>query len=41
MIMLFVSEINAFIYGSPDTEPFIAMSNEHERIRVNLNMSFY
>ena len=38
---LMFSEVNAFLFGVPDTEPFISKSDTHERIRVNLNMSFY
>jgi hypothetical protein len=38
---LMFSEVNAFLYGTPDTQPFISKSDTHERIRVNLNMSFY
>ena len=41
MIMLVYTEANAFLFGRADTEPFIALSDEHERIRVNMNMSFY
>ena len=38
---LFVTEIDAFLFGKSETEPYISKSNAHERIRVNVNMSFY
>ena len=41
MITLMYTEIDAFLFGVPDTEPFISKSDSHERIRVNMNMSFY
>jgi hypothetical protein len=39
--MLVLAELDAFFYGVPQKEPFIAMSDDHERIRVNLNISLY
>ena len=41
IILLVMSELDAFFYGVPQTEPFIAITDEHERIRVNLNISLY
>ena len=37
---LVVSELNAFFFGKPIVEPFIA-ANDHERVRVNLNITMY
>jgi len=39
IFVLLVSELDAFFYGVNETEPFIAVSDDHERIRVNLNIS--
>ena len=38
---LVFTEFNAFLFGKNMTTPFINKSNDHERIRVNMNMSFF
>ena len=41
MTVLFITEVDAFLFGDNMTEPFISNSDANERMRVNLNMSFY
>eukprot|EP01016_Furgasonia_blochmanni_P050992 TRINITY_DN795_c0_g1_i2.p1 TRINITY_DN795_c0_g1~~TRINITY_DN795_c0_g1_i2.p1 ORF type:complete len:499 (-),score=70.86 TRINITY_DN795_c0_g1_i2:262-1758(-) len=38
---LVFSELNSFLYGDPYPEPYIESSHSNDRVRVNMNLTFF